>query len=134
MSESRSPFSLCWGIVEAALQPLLRECLDGDISYRMYIKPELDVLVEQCAVQSHKADNPHRQIMSVFELMFVVRCALQDIRNKLKNADMRSKPAPDDIKVQSNSYYAGVMLYIFCSTDILLASCYMHYTCVKRCV
>jgi hypothetical protein len=122
MSESRSPFSLCWGSVEAALQPLLRECLDGDISYRMYIKSELDVLVEQCAAQSHKADNPHRQIMSVFELMFVVRCALQDIRNKLKNADMRSKPAPDDIKVQSNSV-----------THVILAACYMYYTCVKRC-
>ncbi len=100
MSESRSPFLLCWGRVEAALQPLLRECLDGDISYRMYIKSELDSLAEQCAAQSHKADNPHRQIMSVFELMFVVRCALQDIRNKLKNADMRSKPAPDDVKVR----------------------------------
>ncbi len=77
---SDTAFAACWGAVSSALQPLLRDAIDGDMGFRWNTARSLRPLVDECEKASL---TPHVEVLRLFEIQFGLRHALSRVHDGL---------------------------------------------------
>jgi hypothetical protein len=70
---SENAFEIHWASVSSALQPLLRDFIDGDLGFRWNLARTLRPLVDECAKGGL---SPHMEVLRLFEIQFALRHSL----------------------------------------------------------